>query len=145
VRGLPEHLFPGDPAGYIDVLSDLVQQVSDESQQRDDREQDDVHRRHERNLLLNRGGNDEGHAADDRNGNECAGGKVPNLGFRVIVHQELDFMPLLQSPPPRICSFGEQRQPSSRFSTIQQIWKTPLTLENAVLFCFRKSSFHKEG
>ena len=41
-----------------------------------------------RTLLVNGAGDDVRHAADDRHGNECAGGQVPNRGFRVFVHRE---------------------------------------------------------
>jgi len=37
--------------------------------------------------LLDRAGDDQRHAADERNGDERAGGKVPNLGFRVFGHR----------------------------------------------------------
>ena len=39
--------------------------------------------------LVNRASDDEGHAANNRYGNERAGGQVPNLNFRALVHEDL--------------------------------------------------------
>ena len=66
---------------------------------------------------MNSAGDDVGHATDDRDGDERAGGQVPNRVFRVVVHR--DCLPLATSM--NLNRFGQRAFPGVTFTTVGNI------------------------